>query len=163
MDQHQVRPHRCSSRDTSPDRAKICRKVIKPARKVQVVYYLSRNGLLEHPHFMELTLLPNQPLRLKDVFDRLMVLRGSGMPLQYSWSSKRYINLTNTWLMFCFLCNHYVSSTFTLAVYSIRMSQIKITMPISGTIRVVMCGSIWHSRMSYTPQKEENMFSKDLN
>lgn len=112
------------NRETSPDRAKICRlkHKVKPSRKVQVVYYLSRNGLLEHPHFMELTLLPNQPLRLKgtsiyqhkkgklppspffflyhssfsymvsfseDVFDRLMALRGTGMPLQYSWSSKR--------------------------------------------------------------------------
>lgn len=62
-----VRSQRGSSRDTSPDRAKICRmnQKVKPFRKVQVVYYLSRNGLLEHPHFMELTLLPNQPLRLK--------------------------------------------------------------------------------------------------
>ncbi|XP_061344043.1 protein SOSEKI 2 [Gastrolobium bilobum] len=86
----EVRSQR-GSRDTSPDRAKICRskQKVKPARKVQVVYYLSRNGLLEHPHYMEVTLLANQPLRLKDVFDRLMALRGSGMPLQYSWSSKR--------------------------------------------------------------------------
>lgn len=54
-------------RETSPDRAKICRlkQKIKPFRKVQVVYYLSRNGLLEHPHFMEITLSTNQPLRLK--------------------------------------------------------------------------------------------------
>lgn len=63
--------NRCSQRgggrETSPDRAKICRmkQKVKPIRKVQVVYYLSRNGLLEHPHFMEVTLLPNQPLRLK--------------------------------------------------------------------------------------------------
>ncbi|RDX62863.1 Protein UPSTREAM OF FLC, partial [Mucuna pruriens] len=85
--------------NTSPDRAKICRlkQKLKPSRKVQVVYYLSRNGLLEHPHFMELTLLPNQPLRLKDVFDRLMSLRGSGMPLQYSWSSKRSYKSGYVW------------------------------------------------------------------
>ncbi|KAH1051128.1 hypothetical protein AAZX31_08G136800 [Glycine max] len=94
-----VRSQRGSSRDTSPDRAKICRmnQKVKPFRKVQVVYYLSRNGLLEHPHFMELTLLPNQPLRLKDVFDRLMALRGTGMPLQYSWSSKRNYKSGYVW------------------------------------------------------------------
>jgi len=66
MDVNSVRSQR-GNRETSPDRAKICRlkHKVKPSRKVQVVYYLSRNGLLEHPHFMEVTLLPNQPLRLK--------------------------------------------------------------------------------------------------
>lgn len=54
-------------RDTTPDRAKICKlqKKVKPSKKVQVVYYLSRNGLLEHPHYVEITLLANEPLRLK--------------------------------------------------------------------------------------------------
>lgn len=58
-------------------------------KKVQVVYYLSRNGQLEHPHYMEVTHLANQHLRLKDVLDRLTVLRGKGMPSLYSWSCKR--------------------------------------------------------------------------
>ncbi|KAG8383490.1 hypothetical protein BUALT_Bualt04G0018700 [Buddleja alternifolia] len=60
-------------------------------KKVQVVYYLSRNGLLEHPHYMEVTHLAHHPLRLKDVIDRLTVLRGKGMPSLYSWSCKRFI------------------------------------------------------------------------
>jgi hypothetical protein len=69
-----IRSHR-SGRETSPDRAKICRlkQKVKPIRKVQVVYYLSRNGLLEHPHFMEVTLSPNQPLRLKGTTTPLLV------------------------------------------------------------------------------------------
>uniref|UniRef100_A0A7N0U199 SOSEKI DIX-like domain-containing protein n=1 Tax=Kalanchoe fedtschenkoi TaxID=63787 RepID=A0A7N0U199_KALFE len=60
-------------------------------RKVQVVYYLSRNGQLEHPHFMEVVLsAPNlQHLRLKDVLERLTALRGRDMPALYSWSCKR--------------------------------------------------------------------------
>ncbi|KAI5384405.1 hypothetical protein KIW84_071425 [Lathyrus oleraceus] len=93
-----IRSHR-GARETSPDRAKICRmkQKAKAVRKVQVVYYLSRNGLLEHPHFMEVTLSPNQPLRLKDVFDRLMALRGSGMPSQYSWSTKRNYKSGYVW------------------------------------------------------------------
>jgi hypothetical protein len=37
----------------------------RPMRKVQIVYYLCRNGQLEHPHFMELAQHPHQPLRLK--------------------------------------------------------------------------------------------------
>lgn len=50
----------------SPDRAKVCMKPrVKPIKKVQIVYYLSRNGHLEHPHYMEVTHLANQPLRLK--------------------------------------------------------------------------------------------------
>ncbi|XP_022773870.1 protein UPSTREAM OF FLC-like [Durio zibethinus] len=79
------------ARETSPDRAKICMqpKVVKPIRKVQVVYYLTRNGQLEHPHYMEVTHSANQPLRLKDVMDRLTALRGKGMPSLYSWSCKR--------------------------------------------------------------------------
>ncbi|KAK4721870.1 hypothetical protein R3W88_012103 [Solanum pinnatisectum] len=58
-------------------------------KKVQVVYYLSRNGQLEHPHYIEVTHLAHQHLRLKDVIDRLTVLRGRGMPSLYSWSCKR--------------------------------------------------------------------------
>ncbi|EYU31034.1 hypothetical protein MIMGU_mgv1a008596mg [Erythranthe guttata] len=58
-------------------------------KKVEIVYYLSRNGHLEHPHYMEVTYLSHQQLRLKDVMDRLTVLRGKGMPSLYSWSCKR--------------------------------------------------------------------------
>ncbi|KAL0461241.1 UNVERIFIED_CONTAM: protein UPSTREAM OF FLC [Sesamum latifolium] len=76
------------SREMSPDRAKMC--MMRPTfKKVQVVYYLSRNGHLEHPHYMEVTHLAHQQLRLKDVMERLAVLRGKGMPLLYSWSCKR--------------------------------------------------------------------------
>ncbi|XP_077213655.1 protein SOSEKI 2-like [Tasmannia lanceolata] len=78
------------SRETSPDRARVCMQPkIKPFRRVQVVYYLCRNGQLEHPHFMEVPYLANQQLRLKDVVDRLTVLRGRGMPSLFSWSCKR--------------------------------------------------------------------------
>ncbi|KAM0824577.1 hypothetical protein ACQ4PT_070104 [Festuca glaucescens] len=58
--------------------------------KVAVVYYLSRNGQLDHPHFMEVALSsPQDGLCLRDVLDRLTVLRGAGMADAYSWSSKR--------------------------------------------------------------------------
>ncbi|KAE8656861.1 transcription factor MYB59-like [Hibiscus syriacus] len=58
-------------------------------RKVTVVYYLSRNGQLEQPHFMEVPLSSNDGLYLKDVINRLNLLRGKGMASLYSWSSKR--------------------------------------------------------------------------
>ncbi|KAG9141888.1 hypothetical protein Leryth_009260 [Lithospermum erythrorhizon] len=77
----------------NPDRSKLCGqrgRIVRPSfRKVQVIYYLSRNGQLEHPHYMEVTHLSNQPFRLKDVLDRLTFLRGKGMPSLYSWSCKR--------------------------------------------------------------------------
>ncbi|KAF2284073.1 hypothetical protein GH714_018796 [Hevea brasiliensis] len=89
-----VRSRRARERETSPDRAKVCTQAqvqprVKPIKKVQVVYYLSRNGQLEHPHYMEVTHLANQHLRLRDVMDRLTALRGKGMPSLYSWSCKR--------------------------------------------------------------------------
>ncbi|KAG2554142.1 protein SOSEKI 2-like [Panicum virgatum] len=61
----------------------------RPMRRVQIIYYLCRNGQLEHPHFMEIAQHPHQPLRLKDVMDRLTLLRGKGMPALFSWSCKR--------------------------------------------------------------------------
>ncbi|KDP46870.1 hypothetical protein JCGZ_24079 [Jatropha curcas] len=88
-----VRHRRTSERENSPNRAKVSIQVqpkqVKSIRKIQVIYYLSRNGHLQHPHFMEVTHFANQHLRLKDFMDRLTVLRGKGMPSLYSWSCKR--------------------------------------------------------------------------
>ncbi|KAJ4715682.1 protein UPSTREAM OF FLC [Melia azedarach] len=94
-----IRSRRGSSNSSgSPDRAKVfMQPKVKPIRKVQVVYYLTRNGHLEHPHYMEVTHLANQPLRLKDVIDRLIVLRGKGMPSLYSWSCKRSYKSGYVW------------------------------------------------------------------
>ncbi|KAJ4828473.1 hypothetical protein Tsubulata_051035 [Turnera subulata] len=59
-------------------------------RRVPVVYYLSRNGQLEHPHFIEVPLPSNTDgLYLHDVINRLNILRGKGFATLYSWSSKR--------------------------------------------------------------------------
>ncbi|CAL9205144.1 unnamed protein product [Musa hybrid cultivar] len=58
-------------------------------RNVSVVYYLSRSHHLEQPHFMEVPLSSPAGLYLRDVVDRLDVLRGKGMAAMYSWSCKR--------------------------------------------------------------------------
>ncbi|KAK6929302.1 Protein SOSEKI [Dillenia turbinata] len=78
-------------RETSPERTKIW---VEPKphythRTVPVVYYLSRNGHLDHPHFLEVTLSSSHGLYLRDVINKLSVLRGKIMPSMYSWSSKR--------------------------------------------------------------------------
>ncbi|KAJ0962273.1 hypothetical protein J5N97_030101 [Dioscorea zingiberensis] len=78
-------------RDISPERTKVWTEP-RPRtmeRKVPVVYYLSRNGQLEHPHFMEVPLSSADGLYLKDAANRLDSLRGKGLASLYSWSSKR--------------------------------------------------------------------------
>lgn len=76
-------------RECSPERTKAWTTESAKPKKVAVVYYLSRNGQLEHPHFMEVTLSSTDGLYLKDVINRLNLLRGNGMASLYSWSSKR--------------------------------------------------------------------------
>ncbi|OVA03113.1 Protein of unknown function DUF966 [Macleaya cordata] len=85
-----IRARATRNREISPERVKLyVQPKMKPFKKVQVLYYLCRNGQLEHPHFMEVTHLATQQLRLKDVIDRLTVLRGKIMPSLFSWSCKR--------------------------------------------------------------------------
>ncbi|CAN8247222.1 unnamed protein product [Cochlearia groenlandica] len=81
-------------REVSPERSKVWTEKSpkyhqKFINKVQIVYYISKNHQLEHPHFMEVLLSSPQGLYLKDVIERLNVLRGKGMASMYSWSSKR--------------------------------------------------------------------------
>ncbi|KAM0054533.1 putative protein SOSEKI [Helianthus debilis subsp. tardiflorus] len=72
--------------------------MVKPTfKKVQVVYYISKNGQLEHPHVVEVTHLVHHQLRLKDVLERLSALRGRGMPSLYSWSCKRMYKNGYVW------------------------------------------------------------------
>ena len=50
----------------SPERTKIwVEPKPKPGQKVSVVYYLSRNGQLEHPHYIEVPLSIPQGLYLR--------------------------------------------------------------------------------------------------
>ncbi|GAA0150804.1 hypothetical protein LIER_09660 [Lithospermum erythrorhizon] len=65
--------------------------------KVPVVYYLSRNGQLEHPHFVQVPLSSPQGLHLRDVINLLNYLRGEGMGYMYSWSAKRSYNNGYVW------------------------------------------------------------------
>lgn len=79
--------------ETSPERNRVWTEPPpkhKSDRKVAVVYYLTRNGQLEHPHFIEVPLSPSSDgLYLRDVINRLNSLRGKSMAAMYSWSSKR--------------------------------------------------------------------------
>ncbi|CAL4960560.1 unnamed protein product [Urochloa decumbens] len=80
-------------REQEPRSPDLAAPPLRPPRprtaRAAVVYYLSRNGHLEHPHFMEVTLSCPDGLYLRDVIDRLDALRGKGMAHMYSWASKR--------------------------------------------------------------------------
>lgn len=54
------------SSETSPERNRVWTEPYKNTeKKVPVVYYLSRNGQLEHPHFMEIPLASPEGLFLR--------------------------------------------------------------------------------------------------
>ncbi|XP_072981126.1 protein SOSEKI 3-like [Typha angustifolia] len=81
---------------TSPERTKVWvepppkhQTQLQQGKKIPVVYYLCRNRHLEHPHFIEVPLSSPDGLYLRDVINRLNVLRGKGMATMYSWSCKR--------------------------------------------------------------------------
>ncbi|XP_065625773.1 protein SOSEKI 3 [Quercus suber] len=84
-------------REVSPERSKVWTEKSPKYQqnprnvKVAVVYYLCRHRQLEHPHFMEVPLSSSDGLFLRDVIDRLNVLRGRGMASMYSWSCKRNV------------------------------------------------------------------------
>ncbi|KAL5765682.1 hypothetical protein ACOSP7_016299 [Xanthoceras sorbifolium] len=92
-------------RQVSPERAKVWTekspKYHQLTRKVPVVYYLCRNRQLEHPHFIEVPLSSPDGLYLRDVIDRLNVLRGRGMASMYSWSCKRSYKNGFVWHDLC--------------------------------------------------------------
>ncbi|KAL4591605.1 hypothetical protein LXL04_004574 [Taraxacum kok-saghyz] len=71
------------------------------SRKVPVVYYLCRNRQLEHPHFIEVPLTSSDGLYLRDVIEKLNVLRGRGMASTYSWSCKRSYKNGFVWHDLC--------------------------------------------------------------
>ncbi|XAR60031.1 hypothetical protein NMG60_11033256 [Bertholletia excelsa] len=88
----------------SPERAKVWTEKspkYQQNRKVPVVYYLCRNRQLEHPHFIEVSLSSPDGLYLRDVIDRLNVLRGRGMASMYSWSCKRSYKNGFVWHDLC--------------------------------------------------------------
>ncbi|CAJ1979232.1 unnamed protein product [Sphenostylis stenocarpa] len=92
------------NRQVSPERAKVWTEKspkYHQSLKVPVIYYLCRNRQLEHPHFMEVPLSSPDGLYLRDVIDRLNVLRGRGMASLYSWSCKRSYKHGFVWHDLC--------------------------------------------------------------
>ncbi|KAK1429149.1 hypothetical protein QVD17_11352 [Tagetes erecta] len=114
--------HHQQQQQLSPDRAKVWKErspkyqqrcqpepetepetelQLECSRKVPVVYYLCKNRQLEHPHFIEVTLTSSEGLFLRDVIEKLNVLRGRGMVSMYSWSCKRSYKNGFVWHDLC--------------------------------------------------------------
>ncbi|ESQ40960.1 hypothetical protein EUTSA_v10013690mg [Eutrema salsugineum] len=105
-------------------------------RRVQVVYYLTRNGHLEHPHFIEVISPVNQPLRLRDVMNRLTVLRGNGMPSLYAWSCKRngfvWNDLAENDVIYPSDCAEYVLKGSEIAE---KFEEVQVNRPLSSPVQ----------------------------
>ncbi|KAL4556858.1 hypothetical protein LXL04_035023 [Taraxacum kok-saghyz] len=88
----------------APDRSPILVKpktepsgVAMAVTKVPVLYYLTRNGHLEHPHLIDVPLSSSHGLYLRDVLNTLNHHRGRGLANMYSWSFKRSYKTGYVW------------------------------------------------------------------
>ncbi|XP_051140990.1 protein SOSEKI 1 [Andrographis paniculata] len=66
-------------------------------RRVDIVYFLSRKGSIEHPHLIRLHHLSRNGIRLRDVKRWLGEVRGKDMPDSFSWSYKRKYKSGYVW------------------------------------------------------------------
>ncbi|KAH7665858.1 Protein SOSEKI 2 plant protein [Dioscorea alata] len=66
-------------------------------RKVNVLYFISREGKVEHPHLIRVHQFRGHGVRLRDVKRWLSALRGDGMPDSFSWSYKRRYKSEYVW------------------------------------------------------------------
>ncbi|KAI3517323.1 hypothetical protein L1887_16537 [Cichorium endivia] len=80
-----------------PNSKAMTASAVVPARKVPVLYYLSRNGHLEHPHLIDVPLSSPHGLYLRDVMNTLNYHRGKGIANIYSWSFKRSYKSGYVW------------------------------------------------------------------
>ncbi|CAH8270647.1 unnamed protein product [Arabidopsis lyrata] len=136
-------------------------KTKKPIfRRVQVVYYLTRNGHLEHPHFIEVISPVNQPLRLRDVMNRLTVLRGKCMPSQYAWSCKRSYRNGFVWndlaendVIYPSDCAEYVLKG---SEITDKFQEVHVNRPLSGSIEETPKSRLHRSKLK--PQNRTTSF-----
>ncbi|PWA98175.1 hypothetical protein CTI12_AA021450 [Artemisia annua] len=66
-------------------------------RRVHIVYYLSRNGRIEHPHLIRIHHVSRNGVHLRDVKSWLSELRGMDMPDSFAWSYKRIYKGSYVW------------------------------------------------------------------
>ncbi|KAJ4978346.1 hypothetical protein NE237_009126 [Protea cynaroides] len=67
------------------------------ARRIQVIYFLSRMGRIEHPHLIRVHHFSRKGVHLRDVKRWLSDLRGKDMPDSFAWSYKRRYKTGYVW------------------------------------------------------------------
>ncbi|KAG0481662.1 hypothetical protein HPP92_012520 [Vanilla planifolia] len=70
--------------DSSSSKRKSCE-----VRRANVIYFLSRDGRIEHPHLIRVHHFCHSGVHLRDVKRWLSELRGKQMPESFSWSYQR--------------------------------------------------------------------------
>ncbi|XP_020586527.1 uncharacterized protein LOC110028851 [Phalaenopsis equestris] len=65
------------------------RKKNTEARRANVIYFLNRNGRIEHPHLIRIHHFCHSGVHLRDVKRWLSELRGKEMPDSFTWSYQR--------------------------------------------------------------------------
>ncbi|GFZ02735.1 UPSTREAM OF FLC protein [Actinidia rufa] len=66
-------------------------------RRIYVLYFLSRDGRIEHPHLISIRPLSRNGVRLRDVKRWLSKFRGKDMPDAFAWSYKRKYKSGYVW------------------------------------------------------------------
>ncbi|XP_043693368.1 uncharacterized protein LOC122643861 [Telopea speciosissima] len=73
------------------------REVMTQARRIHVIYFLSRMGRIEHPHLIRVHHFSRNGVHLRDVKRWLSDLRGKDMPDSFAWSYKRRYKTGYVW------------------------------------------------------------------
>ncbi|PSS10044.1 Protein UPSTREAM OF FLC like [Actinidia chinensis var. chinensis] len=66
-------------------------------RRIYVLYFLSRDGRIEHPHLISIRPISRNGVRLRDVKRWLSKFRGKDMPDAFAWSYKRKYKSGYVW------------------------------------------------------------------
>ncbi|CAN4126114.1 unnamed protein product [Withania somnifera] len=66
-------------------------------RRLDIIYFLSRKGRIEHPHLIRVHHFSRNGIRLRDVKRWLGELRGKDMPESFAWSYKRKYKTGYVW------------------------------------------------------------------
>ncbi|XP_057498420.1 protein SOSEKI 1-like [Actinidia eriantha] len=66
-------------------------------RRIHILYFLSREGRIEHPHLISVRPLSRNGVRLRDVKRWLSKFRGKDMPDSFAWSYKRKYKSGYVW------------------------------------------------------------------
>ncbi|XP_020582645.1 protein UPSTREAM OF FLC-like [Phalaenopsis equestris] len=72
-------------------------KMTRETRRANIIYFLNREGRIEHPHLIRVRHLCHSGVHLRDVKRWLSELRGKEMPDSFAWSYQRRYKTGMVW------------------------------------------------------------------